>query len=577
MFEVSSGLATLGPEALKIIGLVERQIAQWAQEIGALEYSYPALVSVEELSRVDYFEDFPHLGTMACTIRHDRLESEYANRKEVRTNVPGADLEDARFALPSAACYGAYFALRGRVLSRPTYITTLARCFRHEREYVALERLWSFQMRELVCIGDAQAVQQHLSSSRSRIEAFTRAIGLPLTIAAATDPLVEQSSARAAMPPFPVKEELVYRGNLAIASVHFHHNFFGERCEIKLPDGSPAFTGCVAFGLERWLAALVDHFDGHADRIAAALESAYAEADGPLPPSALERDQQDGSPESSPVWSQAKKRTADCYNATADHYDDAPNVFMVEPGRRTVAQLGLSPGAVVLDVGSGTGHTALPAAEIVGPTGRVIGIDLADQLLARGRAKAAQRGLRNVDFRVADMEALDFPDGDFDAITCTFAIFFVEDMVAQVRRFWRMLRPGGQLAITVWGKRFFEPMKAVFWSAVRDVRPDLYRAYHPWDRIDSEEAITSILLAGGVQQAEISHITPTAWVQRLDRPEDWWLTVLGLGMRWTIDQLTPAEVARVREANVEWLRTHNVSIIETNVIYAVATRQGRAP
>jgi hypothetical protein len=64
---------------------------------------------------------------------------------------------------------------------------------------------------------------------------------------------------------FPTKEEFLYDGKLAIASVNFHRNFFGERCDIRLPDGSAAFTGCVAFGLERWLSALGDLFtDGTA-------------------------------------------------------------------------------------------------------------------------------------------------------------------------------------------------------------------------------------------------------------------------------------------------------------------------
>jgi hypothetical protein len=73
---------------------------------------------------------------------------------------------------------------------------------------------------------------------------------------------------------FPVKEEFVFGDSLAIASVNFHRNFFGERCAITLPDGGPAFTSCVAFGLERWLAALADHFGAQAhdlpDRVRAA-------------------------------------------------------------------------------------------------------------------------------------------------------------------------------------------------------------------------------------------------------------------------------------------------------------------
>jgi len=64
------------------------------------------------------------------------------------------------------------------------------------------------------------------------------------------------------------------------------------------------------------------------------------------------------------------------------------------------------------------------------------------------RAKATALRLQNIEFRVGDMESLGFADGALDAVVCVFAIFFVPDMVKQVRELWRMVRPGGQLAIT---------------------------------------------------------------------------------------------------------------------------------
>jgi len=98
--------------------------------------------------------------------------------------------------------------------------------------------------------------------------------------------------------------------------------------------------------------------------------------------------------------------------------------------------LALAPGAVVLDVGCGTGASALPAAEIVGPRGRVVGVDLAERLLAIARGKAESQGLANVEFRTGDMERLGYPDGHFDAVVSVFSIFFVEDMVKQLRELW---------------------------------------------------------------------------------------------------------------------------------------------
>jgi len=167
----------------------------------------------------------------------------------------------------------------------------------------------------------------------------------------------------------------------------------------------------------------------------------------------------------------AKLKAATTYDAAADHFDDEPLGFWARIGRRTVERLALAPGSAVLDVGCGTGASALPAAAEVGPRGRVIGVDLAERLLAIARQKVDRHRLANVEFKTGDMENLGYPDDHFDAVVSVFSIFFVTDMVRQVRELWRMVRPGGRLAITTWGPRMFEPGTTHWWNAVREVRP----------------------------------------------------------------------------------------------------------
>ncbi len=264
-----------------------------------------------------------------------------------------------------------------------------------------------------------------------------------------------------------------------------------------------------------------------------------------------------------------KVRTATTYNAAADHYEDGPLGFWDRYGKGTIQRLGLAPGARVLDVCCGTGASALPAADLVGPKGFVIAVDLAERLLELGRAKAAQRGLGNIEFRVGDMEDLGFPDGHFDAVVCVFGIFFVPDMVKQVRELWRMVRPGGQLAITTWGPRIFEPIYSVWRETVKTVRADLVNAFNPWDRRTDPDSVSRLLVDGGVTRARI---VPEEGAQPLRSPEDWWTIALGSGLRWTIEQMGPSIAAQVREANMGWLRQHRVGAIETNVSYAMATK-----
>jgi ubiquinone/menaquinone biosynthesis C-methylase UbiE len=264
-----------------------------------------------------------------------------------------------------------------------------------------------------------------------------------------------------------------------------------------------------------------------------------------------------------------KARTATTFNAASDHYDDPANVHWARSGSGTVARLDLRPGDRVLDVCCGSGASAIPAARAVGPDGSVLGVDLAEDLLSLARAKAARSGLTHVEFRTGDLLDTGLPDASFDAVICVFGIFFVPDMEAAARELWRLVRPGGTLAVTTWGPRFLEPMDARFRSAVRDVEPDLVRSYHPWHRISEPDALRSMLSGAGVTVRDVVSENVN---QTLNSPEDWWQMVLGSGQRGTIERLDPERRERVRQNNLDFIREAAVTSVEVNVLYATATK-----
>src|SRR5262249_16653577 len=146
-------------------------------------------------------------------------------------------------------------------------------------------------------------------------------------------------------------------------------------------------------------------------------------------------------------------------------------------GTATVARLPLTPGDAVLDVCCGAGASALAAARAVDPAGSVLGLDLAEPLLALARQRAATLGLGNVSFRERDATATGLRSGSFDAVVCVFGVFFAADMPAFVAEMWRLVRPGGTLAITTWGPDWCEPASSVFWGSVRELEPTLFRAF----------------------------------------------------------------------------------------------------
>jgi len=185
------------------------------------------------------------------------------------------------------------------------------------------------------------------------------------------------------------------------------------------------------------------------------------------------------------------------------------------------------------------------------------------------RQKAASRNLGNAEFHFSDMERLGYPDGHFDAAVCVFAIFFIPDMAKQLRELWRMLGPDGQLAITTWGPRVMEPAASVFWSAVKELRPDLYLGFNPWDRITEPEPLRALLAEAGIANAEIAAEDGR---QGLRSPEDWWTIVLGSGFRSIVDQMGPEMAGRLRETNLSQIRSQGITSVEANVIYAVARK-----
>ena len=265
----------------------------------------------------------------------------------------------------------------------------------------------------------------------------------------------------------------------------------------------------------------------------------------------------------------AKARAAAAYNAAADQYDHPANTFWDRFGQATIDRLDLRPGQAVLDICCGSGASALPAAEAVGAEGRVIGIDLAENLLELARAKARQRGLAQAQFQAGDMMSLGFPEAAFDAVVCVFGIFFVPDMPGAVRELWRRVRPGGKLALTTWGPNFFEPANSAFWESIRREAPQFHKSFNPWDRISHPASLAAMLGEAGI---EADHLFEEAGIHPIASPEDWWTTLLGTGYRGTLDQLDAETLARIREANLRFIDESRITWIEANVIYAVAIK-----
>jgi seryl-tRNA synthetase len=169
-------------------------------------------------------------------------------------------------ALAPAVCYHAYPEWEDRTLgAAPEVLTAVGRCYRHEDgNYVPLERLWDFTMREIIILGTRDQVEAHRRTLIERVGELVTHLELDASIEPATDPffaagdegrkLMQQAAA--------LKHELglavdATGRRVAAASFNHHYDYFGTRFGFRLTNGEVAHSGCVAFGLERWVLAIV--------------------------------------------------------------------------------------------------------------------------------------------------------------------------------------------------------------------------------------------------------------------------------------------------------------------------------
>jgi SAM-dependent methyltransferase len=136
------------------------------------------------------------------------------------------------------------------------------------------------------------------------------------------------------------------------------------------------------------------------------------------------------------------------FDRAAPQYDSVIP-FFASFGRRLVEHARLRPGESVLDVGCGRGASLFPAAERVGPSGRVLGVDLSEAMVTLLSGEIEQRDMTNVSVRRMDAEALDVEPGSFDVGISNFVLHLVAHPEKAAASLFRALRPGGRCAVSV--------------------------------------------------------------------------------------------------------------------------------
>ena len=270
----ANGIYSLGPLVAGLVDYFESRFLELAQFFNAKPYRFPALIPAKYLERVNYFRAFPHSLSFATHLREDLdVIDDFA--EYTRCNKHGA-LSTAREAfapiktlLSPAVCYHLYFANADRTISEGQITATaVGHCFRYESiNLSSLERMWNFTMREVIFVGGKEFVLSNREKAREVVRRIFEEIGLAYKVESANDPFFigefrKQAAFQSAFQlKYEIRASLPYKSStLAVGSFNYHQDFFGRHLNISLPDGSPAHTGCVAFGLERMAFAFLSQF-----------------------------------------------------------------------------------------------------------------------------------------------------------------------------------------------------------------------------------------------------------------------------------------------------------------------------
>ncbi|MEA2272153.1 MAG: hypothetical protein QOI98_861, partial [Solirubrobacteraceae bacterium] len=213
-----------------------------------------------------------------------------------------------------------------------------------------------------------------------------------------------------------------------------------------------------------------------------------------------------------------------------------------------------APGERVLELACGAGGVGLAAAPRVGPAGEVVQSDVVAEMTAIAAARADALGLTNVSTRELDLEAIDEPDASYDVVLCREGLMFAVDPGRAAREIRRVLRPGGRVALAVWGPRERNPWLGVVFDAVSaQIGAPIPPPGIPGPfALEDSDMLTTLLRDAGLADVEVAELPAPL---RVGSFAEWWTRTSALaGPLAKILESMPDEAAhsvreRAREAS----------------------------
>lgn len=263
-----------------------------------------------------------------------------------------------------------------------------------------------------------------------------------------------------------------------------------------------------------------------------------------------------------------KRWVSQIFDRAAPNYGKKGGSFFNYFGNRLVELATVKPNMHVLDIATGRGSVLFPAAKAVGPSGKIIGIDISQQMIEETSKEALERNAPWIEFHCMDAEILSFSNNTFDIVFCGFALFFLPSLDKALLEFKRVLKPGGTLAVSTWG----EDSDLDRWiNAEIDMLSPINSliATPLWSQLELKKALEQ------AQFRNIKIIEETK-LHTFHSADEWWESLWSHGTRAKFEQLSANQLAalhkKVLQKGEELINSDQRIVESLQVFYGLATK-----
>lgn len=271
---IANGIYMFQGTFLRLFRFFNEYFRNLAEKYNAIELDYPPIWPVDLFREINYFNEFPQQVILTTTVKDsfeakNRFSQRYDRKNSYDTVSVDDNMQDCRYGLEPAVCDTCYYALKNETNYENRIYTIYNKVFRNEySKSESLDRLMSFSVRDIMFVGDRDFVLMTRQRLIEDIIDFLEYINLDSKVETANDPFFTSSAIKNVFQyTSRLKYELLAKLNysesyLAVGSINFHLDFFGRAFNIRLLDGTHAYSGCIGIGFERLVYALYCQY-GH--------------------------------------------------------------------------------------------------------------------------------------------------------------------------------------------------------------------------------------------------------------------------------------------------------------------------